>query len=170
MVGVPQLPVANYPHLGPLIPSEARLLLQQSVRPLIAQNVSQDDHQVSQQILCFRNVNVAGIGLASVRVADARGPINVWRWCAGEDAEVRDAPVYIFRSLPMLLCIRMFKERPLTPEEEEAVLIGSIEHQPTQERRFASRAFLERWLGIENTLFSAALQSTYPCSELILPG
>ena len=54
----------------------------------------------------------------------------------------------------------MFNDRALTPEEEEAVLIGSIEHEPTKERRFASRAFLERWLGIENTPFSAALQLT----------
>ena len=45
----------------------------------------------------------------------------------------------------------------------------SIEHEPTKERRFASRAFMERWLGIEGTHFSTALQSTCPCSRWILP-
>ena len=77
--------------------------------------------------------------------------------------------MYIFQTLPMLLCTRMFNERALTPEEEEAVIIGSIEHQPTKERRFASRSFLERWLGVEGTPFSAALQWTCPCSSWILP-
>jgi len=149
--------------------SEASSLLQKSVGPLIAQNMSQDDLQGSQQILFFCNVTVAGIGLTSMPVSDARGPIDGWRWCGGQNAEVNDAPVYICRTLLMLLCIRMFKERLLSPEEEEHMLIGSIEHQTTKERRFVSRAFLERWLGIENTPFSAALQLRYPCTSLILP-
>ena len=63
----------------------------------------------------------------------------------------------------------MFNERVLTSEEEDIVLMASIEHEPTNERRFASRAFMERWLGIEGTHFSTALQSTCPCSRWILP-
>ena len=114
-------------------------------------------------------MTVAQLGLANMRVPDARGPIDGWRWSAGESAEVSKAPMYIFRTLPMLLCTRMFNERALTSEEEDIVLMASIEHEPTKERRFASRAFMERWLGIEGTHFSTALQSTCPCSRWILP-
>ena len=148
---------------------EARSLLERSVGPLVSQAVPQDTNQASQQVLVFSNVNVAQLGLANMRVADARGPIDGWRWSAGDTAELSKAPMHIFRTLPMLLCTRMFNERALTPQEEDAVLIASMEHEPTKERRFASRAFLERWLGIEGTYFSTALQSTCPCSPWILP-
>ena len=148
---------------------EARSLLERSVGPLVSQAVPQDAMQASQQVLVFSNVTVAQLGLANMRVPDARGPIDGWRWSAGESAEVSKAPMYIFRTLPMLLCTRMFNERALTSEEEDIVLMASIEHEPTKERRFASRAFMERWLGIEGTHFSTALQSTCPCSRWILP-
>jgi len=115
-------------------------------------------------------VSLKGIGLASVRVADPRGPIDGWRLCGGQNAQVANAPLYIWRTLPELLCIRMFNDRALTSSEEETLLTATIEHEPTKERRFASRAFMERWQGIEGTPYSAALQTTCPCASLILPS
>jgi hypothetical protein len=148
--------------------SEAQLHLQMSVGPPVVESMLQVGHQDSPQILLFCNVSVAGIRMVSMRSSDARGPIDGWCWCGGENTEFFNAPVYIFQKLPMLLCIRMFDERELSPEEEEHMLLGSIVHLSTKEQRFASRAFLERWLGIEETHFSAAMQSRYPCLSSIV--
>jgi hypothetical protein len=115
-------------------------------------------------------VSLKGIELANMRVADHRGPIDGWRLCGGQIESDSKAPLYIWRTLPELLCIRMFNERALTSSEQETLRIATIEHETTKELRFASRAFMERWQGIEGTPYAAALQTTCPCASLILPA
>ena len=144
-------------------------LLEKLVGPLVSNATPQDSHEASQQVLVLCNVTVAHMSTPNMRVADARGPIDGWRSCGAQHPDVSKAPSHIFRTLPTLLSTRMFNERALTNEEEDVVTMGVIEHEPTKQRRYASRAFLERWLGIEGTPLSNALQQTFPCSPWILP-
>ena len=147
----------------------ARKLLENSVGPQVSNATPQDRHEAEKQVIVLCNVTAAHMSTPNMRVADARGPIDGWRSCCAQHADVSKAPLHIFRTLPALLSTRMFKERVLTAEEEDVVTLGVIEHEPTKQRRYASRAFLERWLGIEGTPLSNALRQTFPCSPWILP-
>jgi len=112
---------------------EVKSLLETLVGPAVTQVGLQDATDTSQQVLFFYNMSLKGIGLASVRVADPRGPIDGWRLCGGQIAQDANAPLYIWRILPELLCIRMFNDRALTSLEEETLLTATIEHEPTKE-------------------------------------
>jgi hypothetical protein len=152
------------------VASDVKSLLETLVGPAVAYVGLQDITVTHDQVLLFCNVSLKGIELANMHVADHRGPIDGWRLCGGQIESDSKAPLYIWRTLPELLCIRMFNERALTSSEQETLRIATIEHETTKEIRFASRAFMERWQGIEGTPYATALQATFPCASLILPA
>jgi hypothetical protein len=122
------------------------------------------------EILLFCNLNLKNIEVVDVRLADRRSPIDGWRLCSEQKDSDSKAPLRIWSKLPELLCIRMFNDRVLTSLEQEMLRFASIEHETTKERRFVSRVFMERWLGIENTPYAAALQTICPCTTFIMPA
>ena len=145
-----------------------RTFLEKKFGPMVPCAAQTPTPQSGRDVVVCSNVKISTNNSETIRAVNLAGPIDEWQWKAGMASVPSAAPGTMFRTLPSLLVTEMFGERPLSMEERHVIATGTMVHTVTQEKRFVSRAFHDRWLGIEGTPLAKALQAARPCKSWIL--
>ena len=156
-------------HLGPgILNCDARSEMEALVGAAVPNEESQETLPATERCFVMSNVKVAAAPVQQVRESNAAGPIDDWVCEAVSVNNKPGGPISVFASLPKLLCVHLFGERALSPDEHNLLLDMTMKHRSTGEIRSVGRQFHHRWLGLEGTPLAGALQKIYPCMAWII--
>ena len=156
-------------HVAPYgLNADARSEMARLVGTILPSQPNQDVLPDTERCVMFSNVKVTSPPVLQFRETPAAGPIDEWVCEAVMKSESKSGPISVFSKLPALMCSRVFEDRPLTADEEVLLDTMTMKHHSTGEVRAVSRHFHHRWLGIDNTPLSGALQEVHPCFPWVL--
>ena len=156
-------------HVGPeILNADARSEMEGLVGATVPCEGGQDTLPATERCFVMSNIKVSAAPVQQFRESNAAGPIDEWVCDAVSDVNKPGGPISVFAKLPALLCVRLFEERALGPEEQDLLADMTMKHRSAGEIRSVGRQFHHRWLGLEGTPLAGALQQGYPCMPWIV--
>ena len=156
-------------HVGPeILNADARSEMETLVGATVPHEESQETLPATERCFVMSNVKVAVAPVQQFRGSNAAGPIDEWVCEAVSETNKPAGPISVFATLPALLCVRLFEERALGPDEQTLLADMTMKHRSAGEIRSVGRQFHHRWLGLEGTPLAGALQKIYPCMPWIV--